>query len=279
MEKNYNTHNIKALKIIIPIDFSDNSFNALNFAISLANKREGEIILVHVIETVLDVASQGALAMESLHRDAETHMKKTVEKYQSNDLKFTTIIKEGTASISVAKIAKEIEATLIVMGTQGMSGIKTSLIGSTTINLIKESFTPVLVVPAKSNASEIRKVALALEFSKHEEKFIDWVVGMSKRWERGLEFVHVQTANDFEEELKTKTLEDFIATHHPGLPVKIHTFYAKTPVEGLDQFLEENENVILVMCHEHKNLWEQVLSDSQTHQMLFHSRVPLLIMI
>lgn len=266
------------MKIIIPIDFSDNSLNALDFAVALAGKRGGEIILVHVIEAVFDFASQASVAIESMHRDAESLMQKTILKYQDSNLKFTSCIKEGTASISVARLAKEMNVTLIVMGTQGASGIKVALIGSTTINLIKESSIPVLVVPAESNALEIRKVALALEFATHEEKFIDWVIDMSKRWERGLEFVHVQTANDFEEEPGIKKLENFITSHHPGLPVKIHTFYASTPVEGLDQFLEENENVILVMCHEHKNLWEQVLSRSQTIEMIFHSKVPILVM-
>jgi len=266
------------MKIVLPIDFSDNSLNALDFAVALAEKRGGEIILIHVIEAVFDFASQASVAIESMHSDAESLMQKTIQKYQDSTLKFTTCTKEGTASISVARLAREMNATLIVMGTQGASGIKAALIGSTTINLIKESSTPVLVVPAESNASEIRKVALALEFATHEEKFIDWVIDMSKRWERGVEFVHVQTANDLGEEPGIKQLENFIATHHPGLPVKIHTFYASTPVEGLDQFLEENVNVILVMCHEHKNLWEQVLSRSQTIEMVFHSKVPLLVM-
>ncbi|WP_339879376.1 universal stress protein [uncultured Algoriphagus sp.] len=267
------------MKIILPIDFSDNSLNALDFAIALAGKRDGEIILVHVIEAVFDFASQAAVAMESMRDDAESEMQNILERYQPSNLKFSTIIKEGTASISVTRIAKELNATLIVMGTQGSSGIKVALIGSTTINLIKESSIPVLVVPTESNAREIRKVALALEFATHEEKFIDWVIDMSKRWDRGLEFVHVQTSSNFEEEPGIKNLENFLAIQHPGLPVKIHTFYAKTPVEGLDQFLEENEKVILVMCHEHKNLWEQVLSRSQTIEMVFHSKVPLLVMV
>ena len=267
------------MKIILAIDFSENSINALDFAVALAEKKEGEVVLVHVIEAVFDFASQAAVAMESMHRDAERLMQEVLEKYQGSTLTFSTLIKEGPASIAVARIAKELEATLIVMGTQGASGIKLALIGSTTINLIKESAVPVLVVPAKSIAKDIRKVALALEFASHEEKFIDWVIGISKQWERGIEFVHVQTANAFEEDPGIKKLENLIISQYPGLPVKIHTFYAKTPIEGLDQFLEENENIILVMCHEHKNLWEQILNRSQTIEMVFHSKVPLLVMV
>ncbi|MEP2348660.1 MAG: universal stress protein, partial [Algoriphagus sp.] len=234
-------------------------------------------ILIHVIEAVFDFASQASVAIESMHRDAHSLMQKTLEDYTDSSLKFTTVIREGTASIAVARLAQEVDATLVVMGTQGASGIKAALIGSTTINTIKESTTPVLVIPANSNALDIRKIALALEFATHEEKFIDWVINMSLRWELGMEFVHVQTEAAFEEEPGIKKLEKLVTSQFPGLPIKIHTFYGRTPVEGLDQFLEENENVILVMCHHHKNLWDQILNRSQTIEMVFHSKVPLLV--
>ncbi|MCE7053827.1 universal stress protein [Algoriphagus sp. AGSA1] len=267
------------MKIIIPVDFSGNSLNALDFAVAIAGKKDGEIILVHVIEMVYDFASQASLAMDNLYKDAESQMAETLKKHQDEDLKISSVIKEGTASISIVRIARDLGASLIVMGTQGLSGIKAALIGSTTINVIKESSIPVLVVPTEANAGEIKKIALALEFANHEEKFIDWVIAMSQRWGRGLEFVHVQTSLDLKETPGVHKLEDFLTTNHPGLPVKIHTFYATTPVEGLDQFLEENEHVILVMCHEHKNLWDQILSRSQTIKMVFHSKVPLLVMV
>jgi desulfoferrodoxin (superoxide reductase-like protein) len=68
------------------------------------------------------------------------------------------------------------------MGTQGASGIKKALIGSTTVNTIKESTVPVLVVPEGSDFTKLKKVTLALEFANHEEEFIDWIVVMSAKW-------------------------------------------------------------------------------------------------
>jgi nucleotide-binding universal stress UspA family protein len=266
------------MKIIVPVDFSANSLNALEFGVYLAGQKDGEIILIHVIEAVFDFASKAAVALKNLHNEAEALMVETLKKYKDSNLKFTTIIKEGTASIAVARLANEIDSTLIVMGTLGASGIKLALMGSTAINVIKESAVPVLIVPSESNAHSIKKVALALEFAHHEEKFIDWVIDMSLRWKLGMEFVHVQTQDDLDEEPRIKKLEDYVGSHHAGLPIRIHTFYAQTAVEGLDQFLEENENVILVMCHQHRNLWKQILTRSQTLQMIFHTRVPLLVM-
>mgnify|MGYP003651193790 FL=1 len=95
------------MKIILPIDFSDNSIIALDFAVALAGKKDGEIILIHVIEAVFDFASQASVAMESMHKDAETLMQKTLQKYQDSKLKFRTYIKEGTASLCILSIATE----------------------------------------------------------------------------------------------------------------------------------------------------------------------------
>jgi nucleotide-binding universal stress UspA family protein len=266
------------MKIIVATDFSENANNALEFGIALAEKKGGKIILVHAIEPVLDPLVQGALGMEKIHDDAKALMEDTIAMHPHANLEFEYIIQEGTASLLVSRTAREINALLVVVGTQGTSGILNTLIGSTTINLIKACSVPILVVPSESLAMQVQRIVLGLEFTDRENKFIDWAIDMSQRWGRRLEFVHVQTKDDFEEEAGLLKLEKYVLENHQGIPMKIHTFYATTPVEGLDQFLEENENVILVMCHEHKNLWEQILSRSQTIEMLFHSKVPLLIM-
>ncbi len=267
------------MKIILPLDFSENSKKALEFAIFLANKKHASITLVHVIELIYDFASQAAIILDTMHRDAEAMMKKTIEEHQSTGIHFDYVIQEGTASITIARIAEELKATLIVMGTQGASGIRKALVGSTTVNTIKESRIPVLVVPAESNVAQIKKVTLALEFANHEKDFIDWVVMMSEKWGLGLEFVHVQSGSGFKENLSVLGLESYIVKKYPKLPVRIHTYYAPTATEGLDQFLEEHENGILVMCHQHKNLWDMVLTKSQSIKMAYHTHVPLLIMI
>ncbi|WBL44547.1 universal stress protein [Algoriphagus halophytocola] len=266
------------MKVVVALDFSDISLNALDFAVALAEKKDGEIILVHVIEAVFDFASQASVALESMHADAEKLMKKSIVGRKNTGLKFRSVIKEGTASISISKLATEVGATLIVMGTQGSSGILKSLMGSTTINLIKEATVPTLVVPAESDPSFIQKVAIAMEFADDETDFIEWVIGLSKRWESGLEFVHVQTGLENNVDQKISELVKFMETNYPKTPTKIHKFYAKTAVEGLDQYLEENENVVLVMSHHHKNVWDQILSRSQTMKMIFHSKVPILVM-
>ncbi|MDF2158219.1 universal stress protein [Algoriphagus sp. CAU 1675] len=266
------------MKIVVPVDFSENSIKALEFAIALADKKHGSITLVHVIDLVYDFASQAAIALESMHKDAEAMMNKLIQTYSATEIKMDYLIKEGTTSVTVVKIADEQQASLIVMGTQGASGLKKALIGSTTVNLIKEANIPVLVVPASAIVSQIQKVTLALEFANHEEKFIDWVVNMSGKWGLGLEFLHVQTDTDFKNSLSSMGLEKYLEIKYPELNTRIHTFYAESASAGLEQYLDEHENLILVMCHEHRNLWNQILTKSQSVEMAYHTHVPLLVM-
>lgn len=211
-------------------------------------------------------------------KDGEKLLIKLIEKYEASGVKMDYKITDGVPSISIVRIADELGVSLIVMGTQGASGIKKALIGTTTVNLIREANCPVLVVPAQAKVTEINKVTLALEFANHEEKFIDWIIFMSEKWELGLEILHVQTSQGFKEELAILGLEGYLQKKYPGLKVRIHTFYAESASEGLDLYMQENENMILVMCHEHRNLWDQIIHKSKSLQMAYHTHIPLLIM-
>jgi nucleotide-binding universal stress UspA family protein len=264
--------------VIVPLDFSENSLKALDFAISIADKRDGKITLVHVLNVAYDFASQTANILESMYIDGKKLLKETLDRYSGAEVEMDYEILEGNPSINIARLAAEREATLIVMGTQGASGIKKSLVGSTTVSVVREANCPVLVVPAQAEILQIKKVTLALEFANHEEKFIDWIVDMTRRWGLGLEILHVQTSADFKENLAVLGMEGYLQKKYPDTVVRIHTFYASSASQGLELYLDEHDHMILVMCHQHKNLWEQIFQKSQSIEMAYHTRIPLLIM-
>lgn len=266
------------MNFIVPLDFSENSLKALEFAISMANRKQGKITLVHVVEMAYDFASQSAIALDGVFTESEQLLKSYIEKYKSLDITMEYEILEGNMAINVARIAAEREANLILMGTQGAGGISKTLIGTNAVNMIREANCPVLIVPAQANVTQIRKVTLALEFANHEEQFIDWIVAMSKRWDLALEILHIKTKQGFKEELASIGMEGYLNNKYPGEKIKLHTFYAENASDGLQLYMEENSNMILVMCHQHQNLWDQILKKSESIHLAYHTHVPLLIM-
>lgn len=263
--------------VIVPLDFSENSIKALEFALAIAEKRKAKIILVHALEGD-DGDIQQSTAPDLAFAQVETQLKNLIEKYRISEIEMEYEITYGNLATHVVGIAKDKELPLIVMGTQGLGGIKKSLIGCTTVSMISEAKSPVLVIPTQANVLQIKKVTLALEFADHEEKFIDWIVDMSRRWELGLEILHVQSNTDFKGELAVLGMEGYLKKKYPGINTRIHTFYSTSASEGLELYMEEQDNMILVMSREHQNLWEQILQKDQSTRMSFHTHVPLLIM-
>ncbi len=265
------------MKILVPLDFSENSIKALELAISLNGKDKGKIILVHCIDVIYDFAAQAAVAVDGLYRDSEETMSRTVKKYEQPGITFETMIREGRTSWTVAREAEDQKADLIVMGTQGKTGLEKNLLGSTAINLIKDSTVPVLVVPADADTSQINRMVLALEIANHEEKFLSRVKNLSEYLQLKLEFLHIETAGDFKEKISVMGLEKYLATQFPDLKTTVHQVAKESAIQGMEAFMEDNRNLILVMCHHNKTIWEQIFTKSKSIEMVSHSKVPLLI--
>ena len=137
-------------KIIVPIDFSEYSENALETASVLARKYNAEIFALHMLEL-----SNAVLTSTSEKHDveavfylklAEKKFKKFLEKDYLNGIKVTPVVKHFKVFSEVNEVAKEHGADLIVMGSQGVSGLKEVLVGSNTEKVVRHSDIPVLVV-------------------------------------------------------------------------------------------------------------------------------------
>ncbi|EAZ79227.1 universal stress protein [Algoriphagus machipongonensis] len=267
------------MKILIPMDFSENSRKTLEFAISLSRTKATTITLIHVIEVIYDFAAQSAIAIEGMHRDADQYFQKFISTFKEPGIKLEYILKEGTVSIMTAKIAEELSVDLIIMGTHGASGVERSMMGTNAVEVIKSSEVPVLLFPEKAQISGIQKMSLAIELNDHEEPFINNIIQLSKTWNLKLDLIHVQQNRSFTEELALLGLERFLEINHPELEPKVNTIKAEKVEEGIGSFLKENPNTILVMCHRHHSFWEQIMSKSKSIEIAYHPSVPLLVMI
>lgn len=266
------------MKVLIPLDFSDNSKKALEFALGLFQDQKTTFILCHVVEMVYDFASQAAIAIEGLHADAKKHLDRLILEYDSPVAKFEAEILEGTPSIQLTKLAEQKNADLIIMGTHGITGLQKVLIGSTAVSVLKESSIPVLLVPVEADTSDTRKISLALELADHEEALIEKVIKWSKAWEMKLQVIHIHKEKTFIEKLALIGLEKHLK-NRLGYNPKIHSKNSKDVIHGLQEFLNSHSESILTMCHSQKNLWDQLLRKGTSIEMAYKIRIPLLVMI
>jgi len=141
-------------KIVVGVDGSEGSDRAFAAAADVARRDGASVVLCHVVERI---AAKGDMA--PLRAD-EPEVKESIEKQAADlreqgidtDIRFESIILGGPAR-SLADIADEIGADLIVVGTRGHSALGGVLLGSVTQKLLHLASCPVLCVPAP-HASE-----------------------------------------------------------------------------------------------------------------------------
>ena len=166
----------KIKKILVPVDFSPASIEALDYAVWLAKQFHAPIHLVHVYPP--DEASapggghllfQSAEAIERLNEELTGIHQKHVLTFPPENCH----IRGGRPYQEIARLACEIKADLIVLATRGHSGLKHLLLGSTAERVIRNAPCPVLVVrkrkqksKAASNSFAIRTVLVPTDFSQ-----------------------------------------------------------------------------------------------------------------
>jgi len=144
---------ISLRRILVPLDGSDSSFSAARYAIMLAKAAKAEIIFVHAIVNppYLGFTSAGLLIIkyiEEAKRNAELWYMNAGDMASKEGVNFSadTILDVNSPADSIVNYADSKKVDLIVMGTQGRTGVKRFLLGSVASGTVAHAKCPVLVV-------------------------------------------------------------------------------------------------------------------------------------
>jgi nucleotide-binding universal stress UspA family protein len=132
---------IRLQRILCCTDFSDQSEQALEHAVSLATEYGGELTLIHVLEDLAgsaDVENEIAKAMENLEKQLSPETR--------TNCKVKTLVRIGNPYQQILELALETRTDLVVMGVRGRNALDLAVFGSTTYRVVQLGPCPVLVV-------------------------------------------------------------------------------------------------------------------------------------
>lgn len=140
-------------RILVPVDFSEKSDRALDYAIELAKKLEARITVVHAYEIpVYGFSDASVVATPDLAARLSDSAQKTldalVESRRDRGVPIDGVLRNGVAWEEIEAVAKEGKADLIVIGTRGRRGLARALLGSVAESVIRTSDVPVLTLHA-----------------------------------------------------------------------------------------------------------------------------------
>jgi nucleotide-binding universal stress UspA family protein len=143
-------------ELLVPVDFSDCSREALAYAEKLARVFGAEIIVLNVVplnEGILRLgAEQFGLLDQQLRENQRRKLVAFIKKFKS--LKpGQCLVRLGDPVREIVRTAEELSATAIVISTHGLTGVKHALIGSVAEKVVRHARCPVWVVPARASTT------------------------------------------------------------------------------------------------------------------------------
>ncbi|MGJ8667280.1 MAG: universal stress protein [Patiriisocius sp.] len=153
-------------KIIVPVDFSEFSENALKVAATIAKKYNAEIVAVHMMGLSTAVLTKdSSQSMEGMFymKLTQKRFEEFLDKEYLNNITVHQTVKNFAVFSEIDDVAKEFDAQLIVMGSHGSSGLSEVFVGSNTEKVVRSANTPVLVI--KDDASfDVKTAVFACDF-------------------------------------------------------------------------------------------------------------------
>ena len=256
--------------VIVPVDFSETSLNAANYAAKLLVGHYGvNMILYHSYSK----ASEAAGVTENLEKLKADLMKDHI-------VKIDILAHEESDFVDgLEKAARHRRADLVIMGITGRSAIAQVFFGSNTLKMAERKACPVLIVPHHATFSPIKNVMLTSDFkntlnttpSMPIKDFLDafkpqlHVVNVDNEH-------YISLTENYEAE--KQELKAMFADYKP----EFYFMRLYDVDEAINLFAESRNIDLIIAIQKNRSFISKLLSGSRTKTLSYHSKMPILVM-
>lgn len=168
-------------RILCPVDLSDASRRAFDYALALAQVHEAELRAIQVVDLTAWTGARAETMFEvteAMRTALEEELGWWTARALNGRTGVVTDLREGPVVASIVEAAVDASADLIVMGSHGKSGFERLALGSVTEKVLRKAPCPVLVVPAAADAdvrvAPARRVVCATDFSSPAARAVEY---------------------------------------------------------------------------------------------------------
>ncbi len=272
--------------ILVPVDFTDNAFNAYLYANNLAYYLECNLHLVHVVSGSFDLregleirAGEGRLdVVESKLESFSRWHPNAVEK-KFFPVETTVEVLQGNKVNEIVRRADRESFRFIVCGTRDKHTLKDKWLGTVSSGVANQANVPVILVPGHANFANLDTIVVGCDEHTNDDYVLAQIAVLSDWFESNVHFVHVQQNPDDNFQLVERDILDALVTlQKRPLKVEMATIEGADVVDALFSYSSEKMADLLVMISEKRNFLEQLLFSSMTRKAAFDTHVPTMIM-
>ncbi len=273
-------------KIVVPLDFHEQSMIALDQTKSIAKFMNAEIIILYIIEST-DIVSamfrkeeQTKKIYEEVKKKLEELASKTSEKF---NLPVTVRIEKGKVYEKILHVSDEVNARFIIMGKNDADEGFKRFIGSNTNHVISSANCPVITIKGKDHNLGLKNIVLPLDLTKKTREKVFNAVSFGMHYNSAIWLVSALTGGISLTRsriyAKMKRAKKMIEEN--GIPCNIKLFKQSDipDYELIIQYaLDIDADLIMVMTHQESD-WRDHYIGTFAHEIINRSDIPVMTMI
>ncbi|MFT4849850.1 MAG: nucleotide-binding universal stress UspA family protein [Sediminicola sp.] len=272
--------------ILLPTDFSENSINAIDYAVKLFSNSEIKfhILNVQIISdyttSELMTSSPSNSVYKEVLDDNKLKIEKLVEKLEaensSQKFTFKKLLDYDVCTDAIRQAVKLYEIDLIIMGTNGATGAKEVIFGSNTIKVIRNINCPIIAVPEKFSFSKIKRILFSIHSPlKTSYSGLKPLRSILRIYEPDLDVLEIT-----EDTKQLKKEEDDLFIKDILYEFDFNKFEIKKvpflyAIEVFQQLMPVDLHALLI---EKESFIDRIIFGSKTSNITYNSKVPLLVL-
>lgn len=274
------------MKILVPIDFSADAFEALRYAITLARqwktvKQDSpELFIFHAFH--LPVGGDATFFIDhAMLEKEEQHLQNKLRSVigklpEIQALPYQVITKMAMPAEGIRQVVKDEKIQLVVMGKHGIDESLSNWLGNTTLQMMKHLPCQVLAVPQSTLTLHPRKVGFATDLENAEENSsLSLFKALLQMWKADLHIIHVHPKPS---KIGVAQAEEALSLDHIFHDVP-HTYdfpEDKDPAQGINHYVQEHKLDLLAIIPRKHNALESLFHKSVCKYLTSHTTVPLI---
>lgn len=276
-------------KILIPTDFSENAWNAIDYGMQLFRNKKCTFYLLNTYTPVIPSSRfmakmiDGVSIVDAVRNSSEQGLQKTIDriktKYGNPNHSFETISSFNLLVEEVKDIVDAFDINLVITGTKGASGIDEVFMGSNTVRIIKSTKRcPVLAIPQHFDFITPSEIAFATDFNRfYTTSELNPLLELAEMFQATIRIVHVQYGIKALSELQQFNL-NMLRRYLGETEHYVHTVSELNSVsKTLEIFSKELDIHLLALLNYQHSYMEKMTREPIVKRTAFHTQIPLLV--
>ncbi|MCM4173293.1 universal stress protein [Arenibacter sp. TNZ] len=272
-------------RILLPTDFSNNSFKAIDYALQSFKNKECTFYLMHtylppVYNAEYLIGSPGLIGLGDVMQETSmTQLEKLKNRLQKeyNNSKHSFIVHTAFNTL-LNEVMETVESEgigLVVMGTKGATGAEEIFFGTNTVHVLKKANCPVLVIPPNFEYEKPLEILFPTDFEiGYNKELLAPLLDISEEHGSQINVLHVSTGYELtaDQEKQKNGLQKILAKK-----ALFHDVPSNDIINAINDFQAKEKINLLVMVQNKHTFFERLFIEPVIKKIGFHVTIPFMV--